>query len=80
MLKKTVVIFVLFLCCPSFVQAGDLSNLVEKRISQDGTTLNLRGLNIGKKGSKKLAAMESLNSLVTLHLQGNNIKSYGMKA
>ena len=54
MLKKTYVIFVLFLCCPSFVQAGDLSKLVEKRISQDGTTLNLTGLNIGKKGAKKI--------------------------
>ena len=80
MLKKTYVIFVLFLCCPSFVQAGDLSKLVEKRISQDGTTLNLTGLKIGKKGAKKLATIESLDSLDTLHLQGNNIKSYGMKA
>ena len=80
MFKKTDVIFVLFFCCPSLAQAGDLSKLVEKRISQDGTTLDLKGLNIGQKGSKKLAAMESLASLVTLHLQGNNIKANGMKA
>ena len=80
MFKKSDVIFLLFFCCPSLAQAGDLSKLVEKRINQDGTTLDLKGLNIGKKGSKKLASMESLASLVTLHLQGNNIKSYGMKA
>ena len=54
MLKKTDIIFVLFLCCPSFAQAGDLSKLVEKRISQDGKTLDLTGLNIGKKRFKKI--------------------------
>ena len=68
MFKKTDVIFVLFFCCPSLAQAGDLSKLVEKRISQDGTTLDLKGLNIGQKGSKKLAAMESLASVSYTHL------------
>ncbi|GIT65521.1 MAG: hypothetical protein Ct9H300mP23_11480 [Nitrospinota bacterium] len=76
MFKKTDVIFVLFFCCPSLAQAGDLSKLVEKRISQDGTTLDLKGLNIGQKGSKKLAAMESLASSLHCIFKGIILKQW----
>ncbi len=60
--------------------AVDISSLVAKRISEDGKTLDLTGLNIDPQGAKQLAAMESLSSLTTLHLQGNRIKAQGMKA
>ena len=73
-------VFVLFFFLAGFVDAADLSKLVEKRISEDGTTLDLKDMNIGPKGAKQLAAMKSLSSLVTLHLQGNKIKASGMKA
>ena len=80
MFKKTLLVIVLIVFCTSSVQAMDISTLVEKRISEDGKTLDLTGLNIGPRGAKELAAMESLSSLTTLHLQGNRIRALGMKA
>ena len=62
------------------MHAVDISTLVEKRISDDRKTLDLTGLNIGPRGAKQLAVMESLSTLTTLHLQGNRIRSRGMKA
>ena len=58
----------------------DIAALVADRISHDGKTLDLSGLNIGATGAKQLAALESLKEITTLYLQGNNIKARGMKA
>ena len=80
MLKNTILVITLFVFSTGYAQAADLAKLVQERISHDGKTLDLKGLNIGPKGAKKLAAMESLASVVTLQLQGNNIKARGMKA
>ena len=80
MFKKTLLVIAWIVFCAGSVQAVDISALVEKRISEDGKTLDLTGLNIGLKGAKQLAAMESLSSLTTLHLQGNRIRARGMKA
>ena len=69
-----------FLSFNLFAWADDISALVANRISHDGKTLDLSGLNIGPKGAKQLAKVESLKEITTLHLQGNNIKARGMKA
>ena len=78
MYKKLIVIFLSCLCWSGVSQASDIVKLIEKKISKDRKSLDLTGLNIGPKGAKQLANMESLSSLVTLHLQGNRIKARGM--
>ena len=75
MFKKTLLVIAWIVICASSVHAVDISTLVQKRISEDGKTLDLTGLNIGPRGAKELAAMESLSSLTTLHLQGNDKSS-----
>ena len=57
-----------------------MRTLVSKRVSQDGKTLDLSGLNIGASGAKQLAKMDLLAGITALHLQGNNIRARGMKA
>ena len=80
MYKKLIVVILFCLYGSGFSHATDISKLIEKRISKDRKSLDLTSLNIGPKGAKQLAKMESLSSLVTLHLQGNRIKARGMKA
>ena len=63
-----------FLYFNLFAWAVDIPTLVANRISHDGKTLDLSGLNIGTAGAKQLAKVESLKEITTLHLQGNNIK------
>ena len=79
-LLSAISLLVFILTTPLLVWAEDFSTLITKRISHDGKTLDLSGLKIGKKGAKQLAKMESLSEITTLYLQGNNIRSGGMKA
>ena len=72
--------FLLLFFLTSFGWAADISTLVSKRVSQDGKTLDLSGLNIGASGAKQLAKMDLLAGITALHLQGNNIRARGMKA
>ena len=80
MYKKLIIALICYFSWLGFAQAADISKIIEKRISKDRKSLDLKGLNIGPKGAKQLAKMESLSTLVTLHLQGNRIKARGIKA
>ena len=80
MYKKLIIALICYFSWLGFAQATDISKIIEKRISKDRKSLDLTGLNIGPKGAKQLAKMESLSTLVTLHLQGNRIKARGIKA
>ena len=58
-IKKLIVVFLFCFCWSGVSQAEDISKLIEKRISKDRKSLDLKGLNIGPKGAKQLAKIES---------------------
>ena len=74
LILNSIVIFYIAEASENFVA------LIDKRLSKNGTVLDLGGLKIGISGAKKLAKMEKLTKVKVLLLQGNKIQYKGMKA